>query len=99
MAFSPAEIKRLEDLSKEMVALIENTATSNEGAVAFGRIGKVCTRALALNAAQAAKRDTRAANISQFQAAREKRIQAKKGVPAGAAAASTQGQPRAQQRA
>ncbi len=79
MAFLPAEITRLKALSDEMVTLIQNKDTSNEGAVAYSRIGKVCTRAIATDAAQAAKRTTRADNVTKFQTARQNRTAAKKG--------------------
>jgi len=79
MAFTPAEITRLTTLSEEMVNLIQNATTSNEGAVAYSRIGKVCTRAIATNAAQEAKRTTRADNVTKFQTARQNRTAAKKG--------------------
>jgi hypothetical protein len=54
MAFLPEEIQRIQALSDEMVKLIENKDTSSNAAVAFSKIGKICTRALAEHAALAA---------------------------------------------
>ncbi len=79
MAFTPEEITRLKTMSDEMITLIQSKDTSNEGAVAFSRIGKVCTKAMATDAAQAAKRTTRADNVTKFQTARQQRTAAKKG--------------------
>ena len=90
MAFLSEEINRFKTLSDEMVKLVENKDTSSEAAVVCGRIGKVCTNAIARDAAQAAKRQARADNVTKFQTARQKRMEAKKG---GTPSASTQAGP------
>ncbi len=100
MAFREEEIKRLQALSDEMVKLIEDSATSSEASVAFGKIGRVCARAIADNAAAAAKRMTRAESVKRFQAARQARAGKKGGASAqnlnaGQAAQGSQGQRRA----
>jgi hypothetical protein len=79
MAFLPEEITRLKTLADEMAKLIENKDTSNEAVVAFGRIGNACTRAIAMDAAQTAKRTTRTDNVTKLRTARENRKAAKKG--------------------
>ena len=79
MAFKPEEITKFQQMSDEMAKLIEDRdSTSNEASIAYSKIGRVCARALATDAAVAAKRETRAANVTKFQTARQNR-NAKKG--------------------
>jgi len=83
MAFRPEEITKLQTLADEMAKLIEDgDNTSNNAAVAYSKIGRICVRALAEDAALSAKRTTRADSVVKFQAARQARI---KKVPATAA--------------
>jgi hypothetical protein len=82
MAFRPEEITRFQTLADEMAKLIEDQEASSEAVVAYGKIGGVCTRALAANAAADAKRTTRSGHVQKFQTARQTRIQRKKGSPA-----------------
>ena len=75
MAFRPEEITRLQTLADEMATLIEDgDNTSNNAAVAYSKIGRICVRALAEDAALLAKRTTRADSVVKFQAARQARI-------------------------
>lgn len=90
MAFRPEEIKRLQELSDEVIKLLQDKETSNEANVAFGRIGTACTKALATHASTEAKKTTRTGNITKFQAARQARAQArKKGTSASPSTSST----------
>lgn len=74
MAFKPEEIKKFQDMADEMARLIEDRdSTSNEAAIAYSKIGRVCARAIAEDAALAAKRTTRASNVTKFQTARQTR--------------------------
>ncbi len=98
MAFLPQEITRLKEIADEMAKLIENRDTSNEAVVAFGSIGRACTRALSRDAALAARRETRANNVTKFQTARQNRMAAKKG-NTPSSQGSAQGQGSAQQTA
>ncbi|GHO78408.1 hypothetical protein KSD_61790 [Ktedonobacter sp. SOSP1-85] len=76
---SETEVNRLETLSEEMIREIENTATSAEAAVVYGKIGRACSRALAQEAARNALRTTRTQHTTKFQSARQTRLQARKG--------------------
>ncbi|EFH88459.1 hypothetical protein [Ktedonobacter racemifer] len=76
---SETEVKRLEELSEEMIKEIENTATSAEAAVVYGKIGRACSRALAQEAARSALRTTRTQHTTKFQSARQTCLQARKG--------------------
>ena len=59
MAFRPEEITKLQTLADEMAQLIEDgDNTSNNAAVAYSKIGRICVRALAEDAALSAKRTT-----------------------------------------
>ena len=70
MAFRPEEITKLQTLADEMAKLIEDgDNTSNNAAVAYSKIGRICVRALAEDAALSAKRTTRADSVVKFQAA------------------------------
>ena len=92
MAFRPEEIKKFQDMSDEMAKLIEDREnTSNEASIAYSKIGRVCARAVAENASLAAKRETRAANVTKFQTARQNR-NAKKGGATPQPAAQNAGQ-------
>ena len=83
MAFKPEEIKRFETLIEEMTKLIEDRdTTSSEAAVVYGKIGRLCTRAIAEEAAGSAKRTARTDRASKLHAAREARRN-KKGTPTG----------------
>lgn len=62
-----------------MIKEIENTATSAEAAVVYGKIGRACSRALAQEAARSALRTTRTQHTTKFQSARQTRLQARKG--------------------
>ena len=74
MAFTSEEIKKFQDMADEMARLIEDRdTTSNEAVTAYGKIGRVCTKAIAEDAALAAKRTTRATNVTRFQTARQNR--------------------------
>ncbi|GHO50952.1 hypothetical protein [Ktedonospora formicarum] len=75
---SDAEVKRLETLSEEMVKSIENSGTSSEAAVVFGKIGRACSRALAQEAGRNALRSARSQHTNKFQSARQTRMQARK---------------------
>lgn len=76
MAFKPEEITKLQTMADDMAKLIEDgDNTSNDAAVAYGKIGRICVRALAEDAALAAKRTTRADSVIKFQAARQARNQ------------------------
>jgi hypothetical protein len=76
---SETEVKRLEALSEEMIKEIENTATSSEAAVVYGKIGRACSRALAQEAGRNALRTARSQHTTKFQSARQTRLQARKG--------------------
>jgi hypothetical protein len=74
MAFKPEEIKKFQDMADEMARLIEDRDnTSNEASIAYSKIGRVCSRAIAEDAALAAKRTARATNVTRFQTARQNR--------------------------
>jgi hypothetical protein len=93
MAFKPEEIQRLQHMADEMARLIQDTnSTSNDAAVVYGKIGRACARALANDAAVAARLAKRTENVLKFQQARQVRQQQR----GGAAAQSPQP---AQQRA
>ncbi|GHO56719.1 hypothetical protein [Ktedonobacter robiniae] len=89
---SETEVKRLEELSEEMIKAIENTGTSAEAAVVYGKIGRACSRALAQEAARNALRTTRTQHTTKFQSARQTRLQARKGGN-GSSSSQTQPQP------
>lgn len=75
MAFRQEEITKLQTLADEMARLIEDRDnTSNNAAVAYSRIGRICVRALAQSAALNAARTTRDDHVAKFQAARQTRI-------------------------
>ncbi|GLV56325.1 hypothetical protein KDH_31660 [Dictyobacter sp. S3.2.2.5] len=96
MALRPEEVQHLEGLVEDMIKRIEDTNTSNEAAVVYGRIGNACTKTLAIEAAAAAKRTARTNNVTKFRASRENRLNSRKlgQGRAGAtdAQSSTQGQ-------
>ncbi len=80
MALNAQEVQRLQTLSDELAKLVEDKdATSNEASVAYGKIGRICARALAVEAAAAAKRGKRDEHVKKFQAARQTRLQKKGG--------------------
>jgi hypothetical protein len=82
MAFKPEEITKLQAMADEMATLIEDRDnTSNEAAIAYSKIGRVCARAIAEDAALAAKRTTRATNVTRFQTARQNRNSKRPGAP------------------
>ena len=99
MAFKPEEIKKFQDMANDMAKSIEDFAnTSNEAAVAYSRIGRICARAVAVDAAANAKRTTRAENSARFQAARQARNNKRPGAtpqPASARGGGQQQQQRA----
>ncbi len=75
MAFRPEEITKLQSLADEMARLIEDRDnTSNNAAIAYSKIGRVCVRALAQSAALTAARSTRDDHVARFHAARQTRI-------------------------
>ncbi|GHO56721.1 hypothetical protein KSD_61830 [Ktedonobacter sp. SOSP1-85] len=84
------EVKHLEELPEEMIKEIENTATSAEAAVVYGKVGRACSRALAQEAGRNALRTARTSNTTKFQSARQTRLQARKG---GNGSAASQPQP------
>jgi hypothetical protein len=96
MAFKPEEIKKFQDMADEMARLIEDRdTTSNEASIAYSKIGRVCSRAIAEDAALAAKRTARANNVTKFQAARQNRNSKRPGAapqPAQAARGGAQQQ-------
>jgi hypothetical protein len=95
MAFRPEEITKLQTMADEMARLIEDRDnTSNNAAIAYSRIGRICVRALAQSAALHAARSTRDDHVAKFQAARQTRI--KKATTTGAP--HNPGQSAAQQR-
>ncbi len=78
MALKPEEITRIEQMASDMAKSIEDRdGTSNEAAIVYSKIGKVCTSALAKAAAATAKRETRTSKVSQFQSARQARASKK----------------------
>ena len=80
MAFKPEEITRLQHLSDEMAQLIEDLDnTSSEASVVYGKIGRMCARALANVAAIEARQSERDKHVQKFQSARETRKQKKSG--------------------
>ena len=90
MAFRPEEITKLQTMADEMARLIEDRDnTSNNAAIAYSKIGRICVRALADEAALSAKRTTRADSVVKFQAARQARNGKK---TAATATAQNQGQ-------
>lgn len=85
MAYKPEEIKWFQETSDEMAKRIENRDdTSNEAAIAYSRIGRICVRALAEDAALSAKRTQRATHVTKFQAARQARSKKKDATNQGA---------------
>ena len=75
MAFRPEEITKLQSMADEMAKLIEDRDnTSNNAAIAYSKIGRVCVRSLAQNAAMSAAKTTRDDHVARFQAARQTRI-------------------------
>ena len=99
MAFKPEEIQRLQQMADEMAGLIQDQAnTSNDAAVVYGKIGRACARALANDAAVAARLAKRTENVLKFQQARQVRQQ-QKGSPAAQSPRPAQPQAAAQQRA
>ena len=96
MAFKPEEIKKFQDMADDMAKRIEDReSTSNEASIAYSKIGRVCAKARAEDAALTAKRSTRAASVTQFQTARQNR-NAKKGSTTPQSAAQNAGAQRQQ---
>jgi hypothetical protein len=96
MAYKADEVKWFQETADEMAKRIEDRDnTSNEAAVAYSRIGRICARALASDAALSAKRTQRATHVTKFQAARQARNN--KGGAAGQAQGAAQTQNRASQ--
>jgi hypothetical protein len=91
MAFKPEEIQRLQTMADEMAGLIQDTNnTSNDAAVVYGKIGRACARALANDAAVAARLAKRTENVLKFQQARQARQQQRGGATAQPPAAAQQ---------
>jgi hypothetical protein len=67
----------------KLARLIEDVQnTSNEASVVYGKIGRACARALANDAATAAKLAKRTEHVLKFQSARQNRLSNKRGTPA-----------------
>ncbi len=74
MAFKPNEITRIQTMSDDMAKSIgDRESTSNEAAIVYSKIARICTRALAEDAALAAKKTTRATSVTRLQEARKAR--------------------------
>jgi hypothetical protein len=74
--FTEEEIKKFQSLSDEMSQLIEDPdGTSNEAAVAYGKIGRICSNVLSRHAAMEAKRTARAGHVTKFQTSRQARAE------------------------
>lgn len=103
MAFTDEEITWFKTMSDDMAKRIEDEVnTSEQGAVVFSGIGRLCTRALAEHASIAAKKEERSTHVSKFQASRQARLERKKQKKGGTATppnpSSTRAQPQGQTR-
>lgn len=103
MAFTDEEITWFKTISDDMAKRIEDEEkTSEQGAVVFSGIGRLCTRALAEHAAVAAKKEERSTHVTKFQASRQARQERKKqkkgGTPTPPNPSATRAQPQGQPR-
>jgi hypothetical protein len=79
MAFTEEEIEWFKKTADDMVQRIgDSEKTSEQAAVVFGGIGRLCTRAVAAHAAAEAKKATRSSQVTKFQTARQTRRERKK---------------------
>lgn len=88
MAFKPEEVTRLRQMAEDMAKFIgDEQNTSNEASVVYGKIGRICARALANVAATEARLNERSGHVQKFQAARAARLQKKNSQTGGQAQA------------
>lgn len=93
MAYTPEEVKWFQDTAEEMTRRIaDGVNTSGEAAVDYSRIGRICVRALAKDAAIAAKRAMRANHAPKFQEARQARSKKNATASQGPATSQTRNQ-------
>jgi ADP-glucose pyrophosphorylase len=90
MAFLDEEIEWFKKTADEMAQRIEDhEKTSEQAAVIFSGIGRLCTRAVAAHAAAEAKKAMRSSQATKFQTARQTRRERKKQKSNGTAHATS----------